>query len=204
MNDYTAESLRQKRLELGLTQGEMAKRLGVSRSVYSQRECGACPITDKFARRIESLEQDCSNYEQPVDNFVDKLEQPDGVGELVLAPVQVLETVQQNNEMIQNVEQTLGSVDETLTGLAKSLRFLEDFDKAVQRRVKEVIEERSRHIIAACNMHVTAQAQIIITALTAVITVLESGNASNSVAITLLERVRAQIAKLSGVPEESV
>jgi transcriptional regulator with XRE-family HTH domain len=204
MNNYTAAQLRQKRMELGLTQDEMAKRLGVSRSVYSQRECGACNITDKFARRLEKLEQNCSKQTQPSNNSVEKLEQLDDPGALVVAPVEVLTTVEENNKLLTGIDDTISGLDNTLTEVAKSLKVLEGFDAAVQRRVREVIEERSQHIIAMCNLHVTSQSQIIIAALTAVITVLEAGNAQPSVAITLLERLRDQIARLPKVTRDNI
>lgn len=178
------------RIKHGLTQEEMAVKLGFSRSYYAQVECGARNVSKKVATKIANLFANDGEQKEPVRSQKNESEkstqevicpicnQPSTMHPAKYQPREVAEYVLDNNEKLQRIDNTIAQMSDVL----KMVTHLDEF---VERKIDAQNDKLFAFIAGQCN--------IILSVLSVTITILLSGNASNEYAAELLNQAKQQV-----------
>jgi transcriptional regulator with XRE-family HTH domain len=207
-------NVREIREKLGLTQAQLAEKLGASQNYLYMIESGRRQLSKLLCMKLENLDNGfdntCQNYAAinsnicNGDNNVIAPAQPPP-DDLAIVPTETLtehiEVVQQNNELLQEIredqEKELRLKREQGRQLSEVLEFVQGLDEMMQKRVREIIDERTRTIIAATNHHIHTQAQVMITAIEGIINMVEAGVTNPDLFLRQLRAVRAQLEKMA-------
>lgn len=179
------------RIKHGLTQEEMAVKLGFSRSYYAQVECGARNVSKKVATKIANLFANDGEQNESVRSQKNESEKPaqeEEVCPICHDPECAHVTKYQPREVVQLVEDNnirLQRIDNSINQLGDVLQMVTHLDEFVERKIDAQNDKLFAFIAGQCN--------IILSVLSVTITILLSGNASNEYAAELLNQAKQQV-----------
>lgn len=182
------------REKMGLTQLQMAKFIGLSKSYVSQIECGAKPISKKIerllARKGETINEDSQTTHKKSETHHLKSQpaQEEEVCPICHDPECAHVTKYQPREVVQLVEDNnirLQRIDNSINQLGDILQMVTHLDEFVERKIDAQNDKLFAFIAGQCN--------IILSVLSVTITILLSGNASNEYAAELLNQAKQQV-----------